>query len=74
MNLIMHEDPPVCSAGEMQAKVDASMKNPEVARMALEAPLKKVERNVKKAKSVQRSDGTVNLSIAQAPKEMQTQV
>jgi hypothetical protein len=26
MNLIMHEDPPVRSAGEMQAKVDASTK------------------------------------------------
>jgi hypothetical protein len=46
-------------------------KNPEVARMALEAPLKKVERGVKKAKSVRRSDGTVNLRIAQASKEMQ---
>jgi hypothetical protein len=72
MNVIMHEDPPVRSAGEIQAKVDASMKNLEVARMALEAPLKKVERGVKKAKSFQRSDGRVNLSIAQSSKEMQT--
>jgi hypothetical protein len=71
-NLIMHEDPPVRSDGEMQAKVDASMKNPEVARVALEAPSKKVECRVKKAKSVRRSDGRINLSIAQASEEMQT--
>jgi hypothetical protein len=73
MNMIMHEDPTACDAGEKRARQDATMSNPAVARAALEAPSKKKGRKAnKKRKSVRRSDGRVNLSIAQASKEMQT--
>jgi hypothetical protein len=73
MNMIMHEDPTACDAGEKRARQDATMSNPAVARAALEAPSKKKGRKAnKKRKSVRRSDGRVNLSIPQASKEMQT--
>jgi hypothetical protein len=66
--LIMHDEPPASGAE------DVTMRNLAVTRAALTAPSKKeVERKVqRKRKSVRRRDGRVNLSIAQASKEMQT--
>jgi hypothetical protein len=64
----MHDEPPASGAE------DVTTRNLAVTRAALTAPSKKeVERKVqRKRKSVRRRDGRVNLSIAQASKEMQT--